>query len=66
MDAPTTTPQPHKLAYRIDEAVSASGLSRSTLYALIANGALPSVRVAGRRLILKDDLVAFLTGRVDA
>lgn len=55
-----------KLAFRIDEAVAASGLSRSTLYALISAGTLPSVRVAGRRLILKNDLVALLSGRADA
>lgn len=66
MQTSPTPRQAHKLAYRIDEAVAASGLSRSTLYALIGNGTLPSVRVAGRRLILKDDLVAFLTGRADA
>jgi excisionase family DNA binding protein len=51
-----------KLAFRIDEAVVASGLSRSTLYNLIAAGTLPSVRVAGRRLILKADLIKLLTG----
>jgi excisionase family DNA binding protein len=53
-----------KLAFRIDEAVAASGLSRSTLYNLIAAGTLPSVRVAGRRLILKADLVKLLSGGV--
>jgi excisionase family DNA binding protein len=52
--------QSAKLAYRIDEAGSATGLSRSTLYGLIASGRLRSIKAAGRRLILADDLRAFL------
>ncbi|MCA1936971.1 MAG: excisionase family DNA-binding protein [Asticcacaulis sp.] len=50
-----------KLAYRIDEAVKASGLGRSFLYERMADGSLKSVKVGGRRLILRDDLMAFLT-----
>lgn len=45
-----------QLAYRVDDAARASGLSRSTLHELIGTGALPSVKIAGRRLILVDDL----------
>ncbi len=51
-----------KLAYRVDEAVKASGLGRSFLYEHMASGDLPSIRIGGRRLILHDDLVAFLRG----
>ncbi|WKL56111.1 hypothetical protein Q1W73_10400 [Asticcacaulis sp. ZE23SCel15] len=40
-----------KLAYRIDEAVKASGLGRSFLYEKMAEGKLRSVKVGGRRLI---------------
>ena len=50
-----------KLAYRIDEAVKVSSLGRSFLYEQIASGDLPSVKIGGRRLILHDDLVKFLT-----
>jgi excisionase family DNA binding protein len=49
-----------KLAYRIDEAVKASGLGRSFLYEQIAGGALKSFKVGGRRLIARADLEAFL------
>lgn len=50
-----------KLAYRIDEAVKASGLGRTFIYEHIAKGALQSIKVGGRRLILHDELVQFLT-----
>ena len=50
----------NKIAYRIDEAVKASGLGRTLLYERIASGELKSVKVGGRRLILRSDLVAFL------
>jgi len=50
-----------KLAYRIDEAVKATGLGRTFLYERIARGELKSIKVGGRRLILHSDLVEFLT-----
>ncbi|ESQ83053.1 hypothetical protein AEAC466_14415 [Asticcacaulis sp. AC466] len=53
-----------KIAYRIDEAVKASGLGRSFLYERIAAGDLKSVKVGGRRLVLRDDLIAFLTSGI--
>jgi excisionase family DNA binding protein len=37
--------------YQVDEAATAYRLSRSTLYKLMATGALRSVKVGGRRLI---------------
>ena len=52
---------PNKISYRIDEAVKASGLGRTLIYELIASGALQSFKVCGRRLILKTDLIRFLT-----
>lgn len=48
------------LAYRVNDAARASGISRSSLYELISSGALTSIKVAGRRLILADDLRSFL------
>jgi excisionase family DNA binding protein len=53
---------PDKIAFRIDEAVRATGLSRSSLYILIANGTLPALKAGGRRLILRSDLQAYLEG----
>jgi excisionase family DNA binding protein len=40
-----------RLAYRVDEACRALGISRTTLYKLIASGELRTVMVGGRRLI---------------
>lgn len=49
-----------KLAYRISEAAEAVGLSRSTLYELIARKELHPFKVGNRTLIDADDLKAFL------
>lgn len=57
---------PPTLAYTIAEACSASRLSRSTIHRLIHGGKLPTVTVGSRRLILHDDLMAFLLANRDA
>jgi excisionase family DNA binding protein len=49
-----------KLAYRINEAAFAAGLSRSKLYQEIKSGKLRAQKVGGRRLILKKDLMTYL------
>lgn len=49
-----------KLAYNVPEAVQVTGLSRATLFRQMADGTLPSRMVCGRRLIMADDLRAFL------
>ena len=49
-----------KLSYTISEAVATTGISRSSLYELINNGDLKSIKVAGRRLIRAEDLQAML------
>ena len=62
-------PQPipgEKLAFRIEEAVRASGLGRTTLYELIKTGQPKTIKAAGRRLVLKADLEAFLASCRDA
>ena len=48
------------LAYRVNDAARVSGLSRSTINKLISAGKLPSIMVAGRRLIPTDALRALL------
>jgi len=50
-----------KLAYRVDEAVKASGLGRTFLYEHMASGELPSVKIGRRRLILHHELMSFLS-----
>ncbi len=49
-----------KLAYQIDEAARACGIGRTSLYELIGEGKLKAIRAAGRRLILREDLEAYL------
>ena len=44
------------LAYRVNDAAKVSGLSRTSLYELLATGQLRSIKVAGRRLISADAL----------
>ena len=48
------------VALTMERCAKATGLSRSHLYAQIRSGALKSVKVAGRRLILREDLEQFL------
>jgi excisionase family DNA binding protein len=50
------------LAYRVNDAAKVSGLSRSTIYNLIAEKKLRSTMVAGRRLIPADALRQLLQG----
>ena len=54
------------LAYRIEEASRVSGLSRTTLYKLIASKELASAKVAGRRLVPADALKKLIAGHADA
>lgn len=53
---PTVKP----VTYRVNDAVHAFGLSRSTLYAYMKKGALRTVKVGGRRLIPADALMALV------
>ena len=53
---------PEKLAYSIKEAVTASSLSRSTIYSHIAAGRLVAVRVGGRTVIPAESLRALIAG----
>ena len=57
---PTDQSRMDKLAFNMKEAPQAIGVSKSQLYEEIRTGRLKSVKVAGRRLILRDDLEAFL------
>jgi excisionase family DNA binding protein len=59
--APRVEPE----AYGIRQAVQITGLSRATLYKLMADGALKRVRVGGRALIKRSDLQRLLEGSLD-
>ena len=61
MSHKTSIPKPdEKRALRVKEASALFGLSRSTLYVLMAAGKLRSVKIGGRRLIPRDSLEAIL------
>ena len=53
--------QVDKIAYRIDEACKTCGLSRSFIYEKLKDHSLKSIKVGGRRLILKADLIDFIS-----
>lgn len=57
-DSPSDCPQ--RLAYSVKEAVKVSSLGRTTLYALISAGKLPTVKVGQRTLIRRTDLEGLL------
>ena len=54
--------QDERRAFHVKDAAKAYGWSRSTLYKLMKDGTLKSVRVGGRRLIPRDALEALLNG----
>ena len=56
---------PEKLAFTIAEACVALGIGKTSLYELISSGELKSIRAAGRRLIRRSDLEAFLASCSD-
>lgn len=53
-------PPRERLAYSITDAAEALGIPRNTLRDHVADGRIPSVKRCGRRLILRDDLLAWL------
>lgn len=57
----TDTNTPPKLAYSVKEACKATSWGRTTLYSHISSGRLRTVRIAGRRLIPAEALIALLS-----
>lgn len=49
-----------RLAYRIEEVVALTGLSRSSIYRLAKREQLPLMRICGRTLVLHRDLMDLL------
>lgn len=55
-----------KIAYTINEAVAASGISRTSLYGLIKAGELSPVKIGVRTLIRHSDLEALIESKLAA
>ncbi len=51
-----------RLAYSVPEASAAIGVGKTKLYALIAQGVLPSTLIGKRRLIRAADLESLIAG----
>lgn len=54
-----------KPVFRIDEAVAAYGLGRSTLYQMIQDKRLRLIKVGGRSLLLREDLDGIIADAVE-
>lgn len=53
-------PHPDALAYGVDEAAHVIGISRTSVYELIAEGRLRSTKLCGRRIITRASLEKLL------
>jgi excisionase family DNA binding protein len=62
-DEPRTA---QRIAVSVDEAVTLTGLSRSTVFRLVQTGELPSLKVGRRRLIRVVDLDGYIESLVGA
>jgi excisionase family DNA binding protein len=59
-NGPMSSTNVRPLAYSVPEAAAMAGVSRTHLYRAMHVGDLPSVKTGSRRVILHDDLVAWL------
>jgi len=59
---PQTPPANDRRALRVNEAAALYGISRSTIYVLMARGTLRKVKIAGRRLVPRDAIEALISG----
>ncbi|RID91612.1 DNA-binding protein [Gemmobacter lutimaris] len=48
--------------FTVDEARAVLRIGRSLFYELVKNGRLPVVKLAGKTLVRRDDLDAFIAG----
>lgn len=55
--------QNQKLSYTVEEAVTATGFTRSRLYLAIATGDLPSFKEGRRRMLSRKALESFIAKR---
>jgi excisionase family DNA binding protein len=52
-----------KIGYSVEEAVTAMGVGRTTVYELIGSGELESIKVGRRRVIPADSIRAYFDSR---
>jgi excisionase family DNA binding protein len=55
----------HRLAVSVEEAAAMLSVGRTTLYAAISTGELPSLKIGRRRLIRIQTLESWIDGHVD-
>ena len=55
-----TSDQVGRMMYTMDEAAEELRLGRTALYDLVRSGQLVSIKIGRRRLITREDLVAFI------
>lgn len=55
-----TLDKDERRALRVNDAVFAYGIGRSTIYKLMSEGKLVTIKIGGRRLIPRDALEALL------
>jgi excisionase family DNA binding protein len=53
----------HRLAFSVDEAAEATGLSRDLLYDQMRSGKLGSLKIGRRRIITREHIAQFLAQR---
>ena len=63
---PPTRPPAAPFAYSVVDAAGMIGIGRSTMYALITTGQIPTVSIGRRRLVTEGALTAFLARLSDA
>ena len=54
------SPAPRRISYSVEDAAEETGIGRSYLYLAIKAGELATLKLGKRRLILRDDLIAWL------
>lgn len=59
---PQTVSTNDRRALRVNEAAALYGISRSTIYVLMARGTRRTVKIAGRRLVPRDAIEALIAG----
>ncbi|GAA2138040.1 hypothetical protein GCM10009760_19030 [Kitasatospora kazusensis] len=59
-------PDPTLIALTVEEAARRLGVGRTTMYALVASGEIPSVTIGRLRRVPADALKAYMAARVQA
>jgi excisionase family DNA binding protein len=59
----TTVAPIERRALRINDAAAAYGIGRNTIYKLMSEGKLATIKIAGRRLVPCDNMEALLRER---